>query len=581
MKNKLVRAVASLLLVLSAALLVLPAAGAVGTAESYISSKASIARGDAVDILVSVKDDTLTTDKVNVKDIDVTRLSDSFSGGDIAVELSSTGAEPLAYSIKVTNLSYSGSGKALRLNAGIKGSAESYRPIELTINEAVEYTEPPQSEGTPSVIVTRSAIVKPVSAGETLDFILTVKNGGTAAMLSPVVSVTPSEALIVLNYTSTFVLADLAAGASTDIAIKVKATKEISSTNQTLTVDTKYSYHSKGELASGSSSDKISISSNPSGASTETGGGGGGGFGSAIDPSVPSVIISSYSFGSDTVAAGNRFKLDFGFKNTGKLRIENIVVTVDGGDSFTMDNSTNTFYYSELAAGAEQKQQAPMQVLAAAKSGAHSVGVSFKYEYVDSSKRGNVTTEIKLSVPVVQPDRFQLTAPVLPEASYVGEEMTVTMAYVNKGREDVYNVEASVVGEGVSTPAKTQYIGNITAGSSGSLGFAITPLNTGSTKLKLTVSYEDAAQKVTTKEFPITIEAQEPLPVQDTADEQGGSGGSAAGWIIGLVALAALGGGTALFIRRRRAKAAVPAAETTDWNSWDDDKPETGSGGGK
>ena len=95
------------------------------------------------------------------------------------------------------------------------------------------------------------------------------------------------------------------------------------------------------------------------------------------------------------------------------------------------------------------------------------------------------------------------------------------------------------------------------------------------------MSYEDAAQKVTTKEFPITIEAQEPLPVQDTADEQGGSGGSAAGWIIGLVALAALGGGTALFIRRRRAKAAVPAAETADWGSWDDDKPETGSGGGK
>ena len=38
-------------------------------------------------------------------------------------------------------------------------------------------------------------------------------------------------------------------------------------------------------------------------------------------------------------------------------------------------------------------------------------------------------------------------------------------------------------GDGVETPARTEYIGNITAGTSGSIGFALTPTEAGETEV--------------------------------------------------------------------------------------------------
>ena len=68
---------------------------------------------------------------------------------------------------------------------------------------------------------------------------------------------------------------------------------------------------------------------------------------------------------------------------------------------------------------------------------------------------------------------------MVPETVNVGEEAEVTMAYVNKGKDDISNVEAIVEGDGVDTPARTQYLGNITAGTSGTIGFALSPTDPG------------------------------------------------------------------------------------------------------
>lgn len=190
---------------------------------------------------------------------------------------------------------------------------------------------------------------------------------------------------------------------------------------------------------------------------------------------MPNIVIRSFTYGEGSVAAGSSFPLRFAFENTGSVKIENIVVTVDGGENFTMDGGTNTFHYNALSAGAAQTQEVPCG-LCQWKSGAQSISVGFKYEYVDGDKRTAANTDIRISVPIYQPDRFQLNAPVVPETVNVGEEAEVTMAYVNKGKDDISNVEAIVEGDGVDTPARTQYLGNITAGTSGTIGFALSPV---------------------------------------------------------------------------------------------------------
>ena len=174
--------------------------------------------------------------------------------------------------------------------------------------------------------------------------------------------------------------------------------------------------------------------------------------GSTVQPAgpVPNIIITNFTYGDGSVAVGTNFDLGFTFQNMGKVAVGNMVVTVDGGENFAISGGTNTFYYDSLWAGYSLTQTVPMQVLSSAKNGAQGIDINFKYEYVDGGTRNSNTSDIKISVPVSQPDRFELGDPVLPDAINAGEESTISMEYVNKGKGDVSNVEASIEGDGIT-----------------------------------------------------------------------------------------------------------------------------------
>ena len=414
----------------------------------------------------------------------------------------------------------------------------------------------------PVVLVTRSAVNKPISAGETMNLTVTFQNAGTAKLFSPSASVTPSDSLILLNDTSTFLLPDIEPGKSASITLKVKAAAEISSTTQSIATDLKYSYDNGETITQATASDKVNISANATLKS---------------DTSVPNIVIRSFSYGGPSVAAGSKFPLSFTFENTGKVAIENVVVTVDGGESFTMDGSTNTFYYNGLAAGGTQSQDVPMRTVPTSKSGAQSISVGFKYEYVDGDKRSQASADIKISLPVYQPDRFHINAPSVPESVTVGEEVEVLLSYVNKGKDDLANLEATVEGEGVSTPARTQYLGNVTAGTNGNIGFAITPEQEGEIKLVLKISYENGDQQVQTREFPITLRADEIPPPDDySPDDLPPEEGSFPVVPVAIgVGAAVLVVAAVLIVRKKKAAGAADSG----WSDWNDEDP--GSSGGE
>ena len=413
----------------------------------------------------------------------------------------------------------------------------------------------------PVVLVTRSAVDKPISAGETMSLTVTFQNAGAAKLLSPSASVTPSDSLILLNDTSTFLLPDLEPGKSASIPLRVKAAAEISSTTQSIATELKYGYDNGETITQATASDKVNLSANATLKS---------------DVSVPSIVIRSFTYGGPSVAAGSKFPLSFTFENTGKTAIENVVVTVDGGESFTMDGSTNTFYYGSLSAGGTQVQDVPMSTVPTSKSGAQSISVGFKYEYVDGEKRSQASADIKISLPVYQPDRFHINAPTVPESVNVGEEAEILLSYVNKGKDDLANLEATVEGEGVSTPARTQYLGNVTAGTSGNIGFALTPEQEGDIKLVLKISYENGDQQVQTREFPITLRAIDIPPPDDYSPddlpaEEGGFPVIPAAVGVGVAALAA----AVVLVRRKKAAGAAKDS----WSDWNDE--DSGVSGGE
>lgn len=300
---------------------------------------------------------------------------------------------------------------------------------------------------------------------------------------------------------------------------------------------------------------------------------------------VPNIIVTNFTYGGDSVAAGADFNLDFTFQNKGQVAVTNMVVTVDGGESFAIAGGTNTFYVDALWAGYAMTQSVPMQALASAKSGAQSVTVNFRYEYVDASARSSSQSDVKISVPISQPDRFEISDPVVPDQVIAGQENTVTMEYVNKGKGDIANVEATMEGEGFDATMKTQYVGNVASGATGTIGYAFTPHASGELKTTLKVTYEDSDGQTKTKEFPLTMSvADAPAADQpgasDSVEGRGGDRGlPVPAYVAIAVGVVAVIAAIVLLVRRRRKQKAKKNDIDEDWDDWSegkDDKTDTG-----
>ena len=110
-----------------------------------------------------------------------------------------------------------------------------------------------------------------------------------------------------------------------------------------------------------------------------------------------------------------------------------------------------------------------------------------------------------ISVPVSQPDRFELGQLELSDSITLGDSASVTLNFVNKGRNALSNLEATLSGDNLGADTTVQYIGNLNAGSSNSVDFDMTPTQEGTCKRSpLTLTYEDAngTLKPSAKIFP-------------------------------------------------------------------------------
>lgn len=301
-----------------------------------------------------LKDASLTTDAFRLEDYDFSKLIDSFSACTPKAEVVSSGSDPVSVKVTCPGVEYSGSGQSLKLSAARKGSAEAPQTIEVTVSQAEIYVKPeptptpaPKEEPAPVVLITRSAQAKPLAANETADIAVTFRNAGKTRVRTPVVTFSTSDGLTILDETSTFLLPDLDPDASTSVTVRVQAAKEITSGSQAIQADLKFSYESAGALAQGAASEKLSLSATTTGDGQKT------------DAATPNVVIQDFSYGDQPISAGGHFKLDFRFQNMGRLKIENVVLSVDGGENFALDGGTSTFYYDSLGSGRTSGRASP------------------------------------------------------------------------------------------------------------------------------------------------------------------------------------------------------------------------------
>lgn len=565
-----------LALVLCAALLPVNVAKATGegtTAQArtsflitgYRASRSSIYTGDTVDITVYLSRTDGSNDSIRV-----VRGLDSFQDGTASAVASGQNGE---YTVTFTGLTYTGdSGKQLAFTIYYEGNGGDYQDGNtVPVRECVPYTEPkPEPEPTPETIPEPRAVFNSdgtstsIAAGETKTITVYIQNAGTTAMRDPILTLKSSGSLLIMG-SQDYMLDDIRAGRDTAVTVTVKAPDKIESQMQTIDASLSFYYDNGTQLTGGSASGSVNVLSTVTKDTKDE---------ETIASPTPIVILSKYNYGGSSVAAGSSTNLSFSFTNTSKtIKIENVMVTVTGGQDLMLNGSTNTFYFESVAASGSKTVTVPMKAAQLISASAQDVKIDVTYEYVDQNARKSGNATLSLSVPLYQPDRFELSEPKTSYTGYVGEETSLTIDYVNKGKSAINNVEATISGD-IDSPTPYQRVGTIDGGKNGTIAFAVTPQLEGENQVKIVITYEDSNGNTKERVFEATVEAMAYEPTDPGMDDPGmidPEPASTFPWkyvIIAVVAALIV----LLIVLRARKKKAKQKAEQALWDKWDEEE---------
>ena len=532
-----------------------------------VVSPSSITKDSTAKITVKIHSVASVTDPTTVAPIFA--ANDSFSVGSVTCVAET--ASGLDYTLTFEGLKYTGVGNILSF--AVMADGVKYA-LTTSVSACVPYVEPtyepdystPEPTAAPRAVITYSGLPEILSSGETATVKIDVKNTGKTAMKAPILNFTVSDALLITDAKYTVALSDIKAGSTASVSVPIKAFGKVTAQKQSIDVAMSFDYYNNVSTVSGEASAHIIVPCKLTDGSVEeptTG-----------SKPVPIVILSGYSYGGASIAAGSEADLHFTFTNTSKsLAVENIVLKVTAGANLQLNGSSNTFYFENVAAGGSKSVTLPLKAVPTISGSTQDVGLSFSYEYVDNEQRRERTSEMNISVPLYQPDRFELSEPVVAYVGFVGEETSMTMDYVNKGKTEVSNVEATISGD-VDSYNSFVRVGNIPSGKSGTIAFAVTPMLEGDNKATITVSYEDANGNVQERVFETTLNAmamepfdpgeweEPPYPVEEE---------SSFPWWIAAVALAVITIIVGVVVSKKKKKAKL-AKEQALWDDWDDDE---------
>ena len=533
----------------------------------YDVSSSSITTGDSVDITLYLYCTANGTDGNSIR---VIRNIDSFQGDSTYYASASSSGDGTTYTVKLRNLTYTGaSEKQLSFTIYYNDASGNghYQNEKLQIRECVPYTEPkPDPEPTPETIPEPRAVFSSdgmstaIAAGQTKTITVYIQNAGTTAMRDPILTLKSSGSLLIMG-SQDYMLDDIRAGRDTAVTVTVKALDKIESQMQTIDATLSFYYDNGTQLTSASVNVLSTVTKDTKDEET-------------IASPTPIVILSKYNYGGSSVAAGSSTNLSFSFTNTSKtIKIENVMVTVTGGQDLMLNGSTNTFYFESVAASGRKTVTVPMKAAQLISASAQDVKIDVTYEYVDQNARKSGNATLSLSVPLYQPDRFEMSEPTSSYTGYVGEETSLTIDYVNKGKSAINNVEATISGD-IDTPTAYQRVGTIDGGKNGTIAFAVTPQLEGENQVKIVITYEDSNGNTKERVFEATVEAMAYEPSDPGMDDPGMIDPEPANtfpWkyvIIAVVAALIV----LLVVLRIRKKKAKQKAEQALWDKWDEEE---------
>lgn len=224
----------------------------------------------------------------------------------------------------------------------------------------------------------------------------------------------------------------------------------------------------------------------------------------------PTIVPTSISASTTDVYAGESFSISGTMKNTSSSEtVENVTAMLTGSEKLKLANGSNTVFLGNVAAGASLNATFALIADNNAEPGSYQATITYSGTW--NGEAVSCTQEV--AVNVTQKERFEISRIEPPEMLYAGEEQTLTLYYVNKGKGVIYNLSAEIKGD-MANPGQSQYIGNVNAGTENSVDFAILGNEAGTITGTVVLSYEDNKGNLKTLEKEFSCIVQD-MPTMD------------------------------------------------------------------
>ena len=282
----------------------------------------------------------------------------------------------------------------------------------------------------------------------------------------------------------------------------------------------------------------------------------------------PNLLVRTSNYG-DAVTAGSPFTLSLGLYATdGNETLNDVIVALTLPENISLNGGSLSNYVGSMAA--KSMRDVTFSVLPAAGFTGTVADITVNMTAVGDITGKAVSSTTTISIPVSQPDRFEVGQLQLSsDTMMVGDTGSVTLSYVNKGKNPIGNLEARLTGTNLGGESY-QYLGNLNAGTEGSVDFDITPDAAGNISGIITLNYEDASgnPRTISKDFAATAEEvnyDDAMPDYDPSmDEPQQTGMPVWGWVLIVVCVGVVVAVVVVVIVRKRKKAKALAALDED-----------------
>ena len=288
-------------------------------------------------------------------------------------------------------------------------------------------------------------------------------------------------------------------------------------------------------------------------------------------------VLKSASYGQESIYAGQDFTLSAAILATnGDGNVENVTVAVNPPKEISLLNGSSIQYIGTVAPGQTIPASFALKPIATIDEGSYDVSLDVKG--VNAKSGEDVAAQMTITVPVLQPERFEIFNAQTPPNLTVGLDDGSGFAefmLVNQGQGSVNNVSAEIKGDGLSSQEGKQYIGNIAGGEQKAVDFTLLADKAGQLNGQAVISYENARGEVKELTFDFTVDAAEGMSDQGGGmmPPDFGSGGSsydpgASGglppWLIPAGIIAACAIAAVIIVRHIRKKRAAAAEDQLD-----------------